>query len=135
MSRSPASDICSVRGMGVAESDSTSTRKRSWRRRSFCLTPKRCSSSTIRSPRSFGRTVRGLREPVPRAAAALGVQVDQLAGERLRRPPGAQLHLLPLLAAELRERRVRRVGPYVAADLVELVARHEDPVAAAVLEL
>ena len=76
-----------------------------------------------------------LRKPVPGATAALGVQVDQLAGERLRRPPGAQLHLLPLLAAELRERRVRRVGSDVAADLVELVARHEDPVAAAVLEL
>ena len=31
MSRSPASDICSVRGIGVADSASTSTLSRSWR--------------------------------------------------------------------------------------------------------
>ena len=69
------------------------------------------------------------------APPALRVQVDQLARQRLGGAPGAELHLLPLLAAELRKRRVGRVGPDVAADLVELVARHEDAVAAAVLEL
>jgi len=76
-----------------------------------------------------------LREAVARAAPALRVQVDQLARQRLRRAAGAHLHLLPLLAAELGQRRIRRVGPDVAADLVELVARDEDAVAAAVLEL
>ena len=48
MSRSPASDICSVRGIGVADIAITSTFSFSWRRSSFCLTPKRCSSSTIK---------------------------------------------------------------------------------------
>ena len=47
-----------------------------------------------------------VREGVPGAALALGVEVDQLAGERLGGAAGLQLHLLPLLAAELRERRV-----------------------------
>ena len=46
----------SVRGMGVAESVSTST----WRLSSFmcslCVTPKRCSSSTISSPRFLNCT-------------------------------------------------------------------------------
>ena len=57
MSRSPASDMCSVRGIGVADSESTSTSRRSWRSSSFCATPKRCSSSTITSPRFFGDDV------------------------------------------------------------------------------
>ena len=65
MSRRPASDIWSVRGIGVAESESTSTRRRSWRSSSFCFTPKRCSSSTIRRPRSFGRTSRDSSRWVP----------------------------------------------------------------------
>ena len=59
MSRTPAIDICSVRGIGVALIEITSTRSFSWRSSSFCLTPKRCSSSTISSPRS-------LRAHVPR---------------------------------------------------------------------
>ena len=75
------------------------------------------------------------REGVPGAAAALGVEVDQLAGQRLRGPAGAQLLLLPLLAAELGERRLAGVGSHVAADLVELVAGDEDAVAVPVLEL
>ena len=74
-------------------------------------------------------------ERVAGAPLALGVEVDQLAGERLGGAARLQLHLLPLLAAELRERRVAGVGAHVAADLVELVARHEDAVAVAVLEL
>ena len=74
-------------------------------------------------------------ERVARAALALGVEVDQLARQRLGGAAGAQLLLLPLLAAELRERRVAGVGPHVAGDLVELVARHEHAVAVAVLEL
>ena len=57
MSRRPASDMCSVRGIGVADSESTSTSSRSWRRSSFCATPKRCSSSTITSPSVFGHDV------------------------------------------------------------------------------
>ena len=65
MSRSPASDIWSVRGIGVAERLSTSTRSLSWRSSSFCFTPKRCSSSTISRPRSFGRTSRESSRWVP----------------------------------------------------------------------
>ncbi|HEX2233659.1 MAG TPA: transcription-repair coupling factor, partial [Thermoleophilaceae bacterium] len=49
----------------AALSESTSTRSRSWRRSSFCFTPKRCSSSTISRPRSFGRTSRLRRRWVP----------------------------------------------------------------------
>ena len=71
----------------------------------------------------------------PGAAAALGVEVDQLAGERLRGAAGTELHLLPLLAAELRQRRVAGVGAHVARDLVQLVARHEHAVAVLELEL
>ena len=58
MSRRPASDMCSVRGIGVALSASTSTSSRSWRSSSFCATPKRCSSSTTTRPSSFGITSR-----------------------------------------------------------------------------
>ncbi len=75
------------------------------------------------------------REGVAGAALALGVEVDQLAGQRLGRAAGAQLLLLPLLAAELGQRRVAGVGAHVAADLVELVRGHEHPVAVAELEL
>src|SRR5207244_4804851 len=69
------------------------------------------------------------------AALALGVEVDELAGERLRRAARAHLLLLPLLAAELRQLRVARVGADVPAQLVQLVAGDEDAVAVAVLEL
>ncbi len=65
MSRSPASDICSVRGIGVADIEITSTRSFSWRSSSFCLTPKRCSSSTINRPSSFARTSRESTRWVP----------------------------------------------------------------------
>ena len=75
------------------------------------------------------------RERVTGAPLALRVEVDQLARQRLRGAPGAQLHLLPGLAAELRQRRVARARADVAGDLVELVARHEDAVAVLVLEL
>ena len=43
----------------------TSTLSLSWRRSSFCLTPKRCSSSTTSSPRSRARTSRLSRRCVP----------------------------------------------------------------------
>ena len=49
-SRSPASDRCSVRGIGVAVSVSTSTARRRALSRSLCFTPNRCSSSTTRRP-------------------------------------------------------------------------------------
>ena len=65
MSRRPASDICSVRGIGVADIEITSTLSFSWRSSSFCLTPKRCSSSTISSPRSLARTSRESTRWVP----------------------------------------------------------------------
>ena len=52
MSRMPASDMLSVRGIGVAVIVSTSTRLRICLMRSLCATPNRCSSSTTSSPRS-----------------------------------------------------------------------------------
>ena len=55
-SRSPASDWCSVRGMGVAVSVSTSVCSLSCLSRSLCFTPKRCSSSTMMSPSSANAT-------------------------------------------------------------------------------
>ena len=71
----------------------------------------------------------------PRAAPALGVEVEQLAGELLRRPARAGLHRVPARAAELGERRVRAVGADVAGDLRQLVDRHEDLVGAGELEV
>ena len=65
ISRSPPIAICSVRGIGVAVSVSTSTCVRSSFSRSLCVTPKRCSSSTISSPRSLKRTSRDSRRCVP----------------------------------------------------------------------
>ena len=50
-SRTPDSDMCSVRGMGVAVRVSASTLARSCLIRSLWATPKRCSSSTTRRPR------------------------------------------------------------------------------------
>ena len=45
----------SVRGIGVAERVSTSTWRVRSLSRSFCPTPKRCSSSTTSSPKSWKR--------------------------------------------------------------------------------
>ena len=56
MSRMPSSDRCSVRGIGVAVSVSTSTVCRSCLSRSLCSTPKRCSSSMMTRPRSLNCT-------------------------------------------------------------------------------
>ena len=55
-SRTPVMLMCSVRGIGVAVSVSTSTWLRSCLMRSLCVTPKRCSSSTTSSPRSLNVT-------------------------------------------------------------------------------
>ena len=65
MSRSPDSDMWSVRGIGVADSASTSTSSRSDRRSSFWATPKRCSSSSTTRPRFFGMTSRERMRCVP----------------------------------------------------------------------
>src|SRR4051794_6979612 len=67
-----------------------------------------------------------LGEAVAVAAAALGVEVEQLARELLGGAPRARLHRLPRLAAELAQRRVAAAGADVAADLRGLVDRHED---------
>ena len=75
------------------------------------------------------------REREAAAAAALGVEVEQLAGELLGRAAGARLHRLPARAAELGERRVVAAGADVARDLRELVDRHEDLVRALELEV
>ena len=52
----PVRDISRVRGMGVADMESTSTLVRIVFSASLCSTPKRCSSSTITSPRSLNWT-------------------------------------------------------------------------------
>ena len=52
----PVTAISSVRGIGVADIARTSTVVRNFFRASFCSTPKRCSSSTITSPRSLNCT-------------------------------------------------------------------------------
>src|SRR3954467_1039505 len=76
-----------------------------------------------------------LGEGVAVAAATLGVEVEQLAGELLGGAARARLHRLPRLAAELAQRRMAAAGADVAADLRELVDRHEDPVGAGELQL
>ena len=78
---------------------------------------------------------RVVRERVPAAALALGVQVEQLARQLLRGAPGARLHRVPAVAAELAQRRVRAVGADVARDLRQLVDGQEDLVRALVLEV
>ena len=85
--------MCSVRGIGVADSESTSTSSRSARRSSFCATPNRCSSSTITSPSVFGTTSRDSTRWVPiststlpsayAASAALTSPVDAHARDEL----------------------------------------------------
>ena len=67
----PASEMCSVRGIGVALSVSTSTSSRSDFSSSFCATPKRCSSSRMTSPSSFGITSRLSTRCVPMRTSTL----------------------------------------------------------------
>ena len=71
----------------------------------------------------------------PRARAALGVEVEQLAGELAGGAAGARLDVVPALAAQRRELRRLAAGADVAADLGELVGGREDAVLAAVLEV
>ena len=63
MSRTPNSDMCSVRGIGVAVIVSTSTVARSALSRSLTSTPNRCSSSMINRPR-FVKLHVGRRQPM-----------------------------------------------------------------------
>ena len=56
ISRIPRRLMCSVRGMGVALSVSTSADNRNANKRCLCSTPNRCSSSTITKPRSANAT-------------------------------------------------------------------------------
>jgi hypothetical protein len=63
--RSPESDMYSVRGMGVAVSESTSTDFAIFFSRSLCLTPKRCSSSTINNPSAWNSMSFESRRCVP----------------------------------------------------------------------
>ena len=74
-------------------------------------------------------------ERVAAAGLALGVEVEQLAGELARGAAGAGLDRLPALRAERRELRRVAAGADVAGDLGELVGGREDLVLAAVLEL
>ena len=73
MSRRPDSDMCSVRGIGVADIANTSTSSRSWRSSSFWATPKRCSSSTTTRPRLAGTTSRDSTRWVPIRTSTLPV--------------------------------------------------------------
>ena len=79
--------------------------------------------------------VRVGREREAAAPAALGVEVEQLAGELLGGAAGARLDRVPARPAELGERRMLAAGADVARDLRELVDRHEDPVRALELEV
>ena len=79
ISRSPPIAMCSVRGIGVAVSVSTSTCVRSSLSRSLCVTPKRCSSSMTSRPRSLKRT--SARQQAVRADD----DVDLALGQRPRR--------------------------------------------------
>ncbi len=71
ISRRPPIAICSVRGIGVAVSVSTSTWVRSSLRRSLCATPKRCSSSMTTRPRSLKRTSFDSMRCVPTTTSSL----------------------------------------------------------------
>ena len=68
------------------------------------------------------------------AGAALGVEVEQLAGEGAGGLAGAGLHVLPALAAQRGERRLAS-GADVAAQLGELVGGDVDAVLALVFEV
>ena len=75
------------------------------------------------------------RERVALAALALGVQVEQLAGQLLSGAPRPGLDRLPARPAELGQRRMGAAGTDVAADLGQLVDGHEHPVRAGVLQV
>ncbi len=74
-------------------------------------------------------------ERVPAAAAALGVQAQQLARQLLRGAPRARLHRVPARAAELAQRRVLAARADVARDLRQLVGGDEHAVIALVFEI
>ena len=65
ISRTPTSDICKVRGIGVALKVSTSILLAHSFHFSFCATPKRCSSSTTSMPKSLNTTFLLSSEWVP----------------------------------------------------------------------
>ena len=65
MSRIPDRDMCRVRGMGVAVIVKQSISLRKFFIFSLCSTPKRCSSSSTRSPSSLNLTSPESRRWVP----------------------------------------------------------------------
>src|SRR5437667_59306 len=131
-SRIPIIDMCSVRGIGVAVSVSTSTSLRSFFSCSLCFTPKRCSSSITTSPRSLKETSAESSRWVPMTTSTLpsrarlrvslvrgprGVDVQQLGGhlEQLFLDPG--FALLEGLALERVEPDLLGVAARVLLDL------------------
>ena len=74
------------------------------------------------------------RERDPHAVFALGVQVEQLPGQLLGGPARPRLDLIPAIAAELGQRRMLAARADVAADLGQLVDRHEHAVGARIFE-
>ena len=65
MSRTPVRLICKVLGMGVAESVNTSNPSDQDFHFSFCITPKRCSSSTTSNPKRRNLTLSDKTACVP----------------------------------------------------------------------
>src|ERR1039458_8759913 len=96
-SRRPNNDMCSVRGMGVALMATASTPLQISLSRSLCLTPKRCSSSMMTSPRSFhstsfekSRCVPTTRSTLPSAMSTSTALISFAVRKRLNisiRPP------------------------------------------------
>ncbi len=70
-SRTPVSDIWSVRGIGVAESVNTWTSERISLSRSLWVTPKCCSSSMTSRPRSWNLTALASSAWVPMAMSTV----------------------------------------------------------------
>ena len=82
----PVSAISSVRGIGLAVSVRTSTPVASVFTASLCVTPKRCSSSTTRSPRSLNATSSASSRcvPITTSTDAVGDAVDDARAPRRR---------------------------------------------------
>ena len=114
MSRTPASDSCSVRGTGVADMASTWTSFFSCFRRSFWATPKRCSSSTMSSAEL------GELDVLRQQAVGADEDVDLAGGQALAQLPHLQRR------AEARDHldRHRKAGEAAAEGLQVLVGEN-----------
>ena len=126
MSRSPESDMCRVRGSAGPRARARRPRQRAYE--PFCATPKRCSSSRITSPSSFGITsrerIRGPDQHLHLSVAEL-VEDARLVGaraeagqssRRVRKVAVALAESVPVLLGEDRRRAENEVCfPFRAA--------------------